>query len=1349
MWFGTNDGLNKYDGYQFRVYRNNRLDSTSISNSRIYSMVEDKGGNVWIATRSGLNRYISETNSFKRYLKSETDSCTLSNNFIRRLFIDSKDRLWIGTLGGGLNLYDPQKDRIERIKTQYDPSEPSVRDNGNVYDILEDKLGNIWIANSLNGINLLDGSKASLRFFPFSGESTANENFGKTLYEDRHGNIWTCTEGDGLYCLDRTTGKFRHYYYRPGDNCLSNNIVKDIFEDEKGNLWVATDGGGLDELDPVTGNFREYHYDISNPSGLSSNAIYCLYNDHNGILWIGTFNGGINMYNHNKKAFLHYTQISNNKNSLSHKAVLTFCEDSNHKIWIGTDGGGLNLFDPVNQNFLAYRHVPGDPSSLNSDVVTSILQDRSGKLWVGTYSGGLHLYNPVSGRFKSYQHNPADPNSLGSNLVWTLYEDKSGNFWIGTLNGLYLFDREKETFRHYKPEYHEGSNPQQAAKATGILEDSRGNFWVSGSGLSRFDRITGRFFPVKNQALENYDVRDLYEDAAGNIWIALDGGGLICYNLDHNSFTSYTSHDGLPNDAIHCIIEDDHHEFWLSTNKGISRFNPADGSFRNYDISDGLQSNQFSYAAGLKASTGEIYFGGVNGFNVFYPDSIKDNPYIPQIEITDLKIMNKPVEIGTKNSVLKADISVTKAITLTHSQSVVTFEFTALNYTSPEKNLYKYKMEGFDHDWNEVGTKRTATYTNLDPGKYIFRVKGSNNDGKWNDEGAFLEVNVLPPYWKTFWAFLVYTFILLLMLYSYRNYSIRQQMLKNAIILKDIEKSKVEEVNQLKIRFFTNISHEFRTPLTLIIGPLDKLLSIVKDADIHNQLAIMRKSAGRLLNLVNELMEFRKIETGHLLLKVSRGDIISFIKDIKSAFEELAVRHSIHFTFRSNVDTLEAYFDMEKLDKIISNLLSNAFKCTPDKGHIQVRVLAAPPAEEPDNQAAMNYNFGIPLKDNYIEISVKDSGPGIEPERLPQIFDRFYQVTGNEKAIRNIEQQGTGIGLDLTKDLVLLHHGQIAVRTRQGRGSQFIIRIPQGKEHFKTEEISENLSLLPKDHKFLFSEEDPDTNRQSEFKQEENKTGTKKKRYSVLIVEDQSDLWHFMQDFLRHEFEIFIAEDGLQACDIAYREIPDLIISDIMMPEMDGIELCKELKTDERTNHIPLIFLTAKSTIEARLEGYKTGADDYIPKPFDPDLLVVRIKNLINSRELLKEKFKKEFLLQPREVILESADDKFLAKALEIVEDHISDSTFDVRNFVSEIGMSRSVLYRKLEAVTGQSANEFIRNIRLKRAAQLLSQNKLNVSEISYEVGFNDPQYFSKCFSKQFGKTPSEYAAGFLTKKLI
>jgi len=1348
MWFGTNDGLNKYDGYQFKIYRHSTQDSTSLSNNRVYSMIEDQKGNIWIATKSGLNRFIRETNSFKRYLSDPLNKQTLSHNFVRRVYEDSKGNIWIGTLGGGLNRYNPTDDNIERVKTNC-ASQPEIRrENDKVSSILEDSYGNLWIADHSRGIYLFSPTDNSLKYFPFSDKNDAPDNSGKTLFEDRQGNIWICTEGEGLYLLNRTTGKFQHYFYKPGGNSLSNNIVKDIFEDEKGQIWIATDGGGLDILDPETGKFSGYHYDISDPMSLSSNAIYCLYKDNHGILWIGTFNGGVNLFNSNKKAFNHFTQISNNKNSLSHKAVLAFCEDNQGNIWIGTDGGGVNLFNPLKESFKAYRHDPNNHKSLSSDVVTSILQDTKGRIWVGTYSGGLNLFNPSTETFTSYKHDPDNPNSLGINAVWTIYEDLANNLWIGTLGGLELFDPVKGVFTHYLTESQETKESVSPEKVTCILEDKKGNFWVGGSGLNRFDRITGRFFPIKDTKFMNYDIRHLQEDNNSILWIGLEGGGLMSFDPETNESKTFTSIDGLPNDAVHCIIEDYQENFWISTNKGISRFNRKTSSFRNYDINDGLQSNQLSYGAGLLASNGQIYFGGVNGFNYFYPDSIRDNPSIPNIEITELKIMNKPVEIGGENSPITKDISMTRSITLKHAQSVVTFEFTALNFTSPEKNEYRYKMEGFDDDWNDVGNKRTATYTNLNAGKYIFRVIGSNNDGKWNSEGASLEVVVLPPYWKTFWAFLVYALILFFMLYSYRNYSIKQQKLKNTIILKDIEKAKVEEVNQVKLRFFTNISHELRTPLTLILGPLERLLSTVKDPEVKNQLLTMRKSSGRLLNLVNELIDFRKMETGHMHLKVSRGDIIPFVSDIKSAFDELALRHKIQYTFKSNTSSFQAYFDLEKLDKIIYNLLSNAFKCTPDRGKIVVAIHItregennSPHSEEPD------YSFGIPLKENFIEISVEDTGPGIASERIPHIFDRFYQVSGSEKTIRNIEKHGSGIGLDLTKDLVLMHHGEVSVISKPGKGSTFIIRLPQGREHFSGEEIKDFHYAAPEIQKYKKSDINMDLEELVLSEKPVRESSGKRARPTVLIVEDQSDLRSFIQDILTPDYEVFEAENGVQGCEIAYREIPDLIISDIMMPEMDGIQLCAELKNDESTNHIPIILLTAKSTVESKMEGFKTGADDYIPKPFSPDLLIVRLQNLISTRELLKEKFKRQFLLQPREVLIESADDKFLVKALKIVEDHISDPVFDVKQFVREIGMSRSVLYRKLEAVTGQSANEFLRNIRLKRAAQLLSQNKMTVSEVSYEVGFNDPQYFSKCFSKQFGKTPSDYAAGNSAKK--
>jgi signal transduction histidine kinase/DNA-binding response OmpR family regulator len=728
-----------------------------------------------------------------------------------------------------------------------------------------------------------------------------------------------------------------------------------------------------------------------------------------------------------------------------------------------------------------------------------------------------------------------------------------------------------------------------------------------------------------------------------------------------------------------------------------------------------------------------MYFGGVNGFNVFWPDSIQNNPYSPPIVFTDFKLKNKEVIIGDQNSPLEKHINATEKITLGPDQSVFTIEFAALNYTSPDKNRYAYKMDGFDSDWNFVGDQRAATYTNLDAGEYVFKVKASNNDGVWNEEFSSIEIKILPPWWRTAWAYIGYTILMIAVLIWFRNYLIKQQQLKNALVMKDAERKKVEELNQLKLQFYTNISHEFRTPLTLIYGPLEKLMQLYKGNETaYYHLNLMKRNAHRLSRLINQIMDFRKIETGHMKLKITEGDLVSFIRDIKEHFDSHAKEREISFRFNSNAEILNVRLDYEKMDMVLYNLLSNAFKFTPDGGVIDI---------------SLETNTGkAEVDQGYYKISIKDSGIGISAERLANIFDRFYQVDEPLQNIKNSTADGTGIGLSLTKELVELHGGIISVESEKHVGSTFNIMLPMtlprayDGHSVEIKKQDENFTT----HRFTnLADEEQETFESGTNVVEDKKIEIKKEQPLVLIVEDDRDMRGFIQNSLCCDFEVITAINGEKGYEQSEKYIPDMIICDVMMPVMGGFDMAARIRENENISHIPIIFLSAIGTIENNLLGFDFGAYDYMTKPFNISVLKAKVKSVIENRKKLQEKMRKEFIMAPHEIPVRSPEEKFLKKAINSVEQNIANPDFDVKVFYTEMGLSRSVLYRKLEAVTGQSVNDFVRRIRLRKASEFLKQNVLTVSEVSYEVGFNDPQYFSKCFKKEFGKSPSAYAREF------
>jgi signal transduction histidine kinase/ligand-binding sensor domain-containing protein/DNA-binding response OmpR family regulator len=1345
IWIGTNDGLNLYDGYSFRVFKADAFDSTSISSNKITKLLEDSKERIWIGTRNGLSYFDWKTFNFKQVSFSKFKHAG-SQVFIKALFEDKFSNLWIGTYGLGLFRYDYNSESLVKVPLEYDNHKKYQELDRLVSNVYEDSRGNLWIGTNRNGLILLDRTDMSCSYRSLDPEGVLPENtFVKTIFEDREGYLWVCSEYSGVFQVRLPIWDIKHYINKTSENSLSNNIAKDIFQDKNGLIWIATDGGGINILDKNTGKFQHLKYDIREPSSISGNAIYTFFKDNRDIVWIGTFGAGINILDPNKKPFFHYTQKETEENSLSHPSVLSFTEDSKGFIWIGTDGGGLNRFNPINASFQSYQHDPEDAGSLSSNAVTSVLEDSWGNLWVGTYAGGLNLFDRSRGRFYAYTNDENDPGSITNNNVWVLYETNTRQLLVGTLNGLDLLDREKMEFIHLRM-YQE---PVRSFfdRILSITEDHDGNIWIGSGSLWKLSlrdtSIVEIPLIIDTDTLDwEYDVREVFEDSREILWVGTEGGGLLKYDRATGSFIPYTENSGLPNNAVNEILEDAYGNLWISTNKGLSRFNPLEEEFRNYDNTDGLQSNQFSYSGSLLSQNGSMYFGGVNGFNIFDPAEIKDNRFIPPVVFTDFRLFNRPVSIRDEDSPLKFHISETDHLTLKHNQSVLTFEFASLNYTSTSKNQYEFIMEGFEESWNTVGSQRTATYTNLDPGDYTLRIRGSNNDGIWNENGASMKITVLPPFWETSLAFVIYGLLILLLLLSFRRYAISRAQMKNELKLKDLEKQKIEEVNQMKMQFFTNVSHEFRTPLTLIMSPLEKLMDSSRDKTTASLYKLMYRNANRLLSLINQLMDLRKIEKGSMDLKLTHQDIIAFVKDIKNAFDELAEEKKIEFLFSSNIPNMMIYFDTDKIDKIVYNLLSNAFKFTPVGGKVSVKVKLITREEIRGKQSRKLLKKDQPIQQSlaggYVEISVKDNGIGIPKENQDKVFNRFYQApTG-----MNLKNPGTGIGLSLSRDLSELHKGQLNLISSDGKGSKFSLLLPIDKSCYSTNDF---LLDKQKDTQILHQEVSVILNEEYDVLGEEDSSlDTREKgnvNPTVLIVEDNPDVRKFIRISLEPVYKIIEAKDGVTGLEISRKEVPDIIVSDIMMPEMDGIEMAKKLYDDQACSHIPVIFLTAKTEEQSKLIGLETGVIDYINKPFNPRILELKIRNIIRKQRKHAEQIRKSLLLEPSEVEIESMDEKFLKRAVQVVEDHMSDSDFDVQQFVEEMGMSRSVLYRKLRAVTNQSANEFINVIRLKRAAQLLIRKNMNVSEISYLVGFNDPQYFSKCFRKYYGKTPSQYSA--------
>lgn len=1324
LWFGTYDGLNKYDGYKITAYKTIEGDTTSLSGNKIRAICKDDKGNLWIGTwDSGLNKYDPITEKFTRYQHKADNSSSISSNDIISLCCDKSGNIWIGTDNGGLNRFDLKNNKFICYKNN--PDDPSSLSDNSIYSIYEDRKGTLWIGTSIGELNKFNRESETFTSFKYnpSDSKSISSNYVTSIFEDRTGSLWIGTATGGLNLFDRESGKFKRYSNTSSPSTFSSYIWS-IFEDREGTLWIGTDNAGLSVYNRQDEKFIWYQQSSNDPKSLNDNTIISICEDRTGILWFGTWNGGINKYNKIDKKFITIVHNPDDLNSLSGNSIYPIYEDRLGDLWIGTDIHGLNRINKKTNKFTRYLNQPDDPNSINSNSINSICEDSFGNLWIGTNDNGLNRFDRTTNKFVHFKNIPGDPASIYKNAISQMFLDSKGDLWIGVSNGgLDKLVKGSTGFIHYKPD---PKNPKSIFPETifAINEDKSGNLWVGsdGSGLSMFDKDKEEFIHFKNEpgnsfSLSHNSVSVIHRDKNGNLWIGTNGGGFNKFNSTDKTFKRFKEKDGLPNDMICGILEDDAGNLWISTYKGLSRFDTKTEQFRNFGVEDGLQGNEFNNWAFCKRKNGTMYFGGTNGISFFHPDSLEDNLATPTIVITDFQLLHKPVHIGYDanwdRTILHASITETKQIELKHDDDIISFEFSALDFHNPEKNRYSYFLEGFDKHWIQTDARyREITYTNLDPGEYTLKVKGSNNDGVWNEAGTSLKIIIRPPWWATWWSYILYGFVSVLIFAGTTRFYLNRQRLRSQLQLEQEHAKKLEEVDKIKSNFYANISHEFRTPLMLILGPVEKLLSKVSDEDGQKQAGLIKGNAKRLLTLINQLLDLSRLEAGKLKLKASSGNIAQFVKGLAMEFESIAERKDISLKVVMEKEDVEAYFDKEKLEKIITNVMSNAIKFTPSGGRITVKL------SEPST--------------NQVEIIISDSGIGIPKSEQTKIFDRFYQVDGSHTR----EHEGTGIGLALTKELVELHKGNIFIDSVEGHWTEVKLHFPLGRAHLTDSEIIE-----PEDFKM----------HKIENVEEYAKDGLDDKKIIsenlvdktiVLIVEDNPDVREYINDALAEHYHVEEAANGEQGLRKAEKFIPDLIVSDIMMPKMDGYEMTRRIKQNDKTSHIPIILLTAKSDKDSKLEGLGLGADDYLVKPFDTAELLARIKNLIETRRMLQEKFGTGTALIEKvdKAKLSCLDEQFMSRIMVVIDEHIAEEEFSIEEFGKDVGMSRSQMHRKLKALTGKSASVYLRTVRLAKAKQMIAEKRGTISEISYQVGFASPAYFSRCFKEEFGHAPSEHS---------
>lgn len=1327
MWFGTMSGLNRYDGYTIRTFKHDLRDSSSISDNYISNLFEGPFGGIWVNTREGFNIYDSGTASFTRDIGATLKKLSLPDALITEIMEDSKGNYWFAHASSGLYRYSPATGTTISFRPR--EGDNSSLSTASIAAIEEDKHGDLWVLHTNGILEQLNGESFEVIYrnnilTGKTGEYTSRGISNPCLFIDAEDDLWIYFDSTagGVYYFNRRQKVFSHFSSSPGRARLNNDIVTGIVQDRKGLIWIGTDHGGINLIDKRTFTVRHILYNEDDEKSLSQNSIYSLYKDDAGIIWAGTYKKGINYYHEGIIKFRHYQHQRSNPESLPYNDINAFVEDEKGNLWIGTNGGGLLYFDREKNSFRRFLHDPSDPGSLSNDVIVCLCLDHQGKLWIGTYYGGLNCYE--GGRFTHYKHDPERPESLSDNRVWEIIEDSDNDLWIGTLNGgLNLFDREGNTFSHYKSD---DTNSVTSNYIADLTEDAEGNLWVGTShGINVLDPASGRFSYYLHEAgvpgsLSNNNVVTVMEDSRGLVWVGTREG-LNLLDKQRNRFRVFRKEDGLADNTVLGILEAENGDLWISTTNGISRLTVSASSgtdslefrFKNFDEADGLQGKAFNENAELKTRNGELIFGGANGFNIIDPGEIHFNKSTFPVVLTELQLFNRQVDVGdTINDrvMLTRSITETKSITFRHSEDVISLEFAALSFFHPEKIRYAYILEGFNDHWLTTDAlQRKVTYTNLDPGEYLLRIKASNNEGVWSRDELLLRIRVRPPFWETPLAFLIYVLLIIAILLLARRFILERERIKFRLVQERTEARRMHELDMMKIRFLTNISHEFRTPISLILSPVEKLVKQTGSVGDKNHLLMIQRNARRLLNLVNQLLDFRKIEVQELQLNLAENNIVQFVREITWSFSDVSETKNVALSFYSEMLDLHTAFDADKLEKILFNLLSNAFKFTPGGGAIQVK-LGLQPAEDGREQQ--------------LKIQVIDNGIGIPADKQEKVFERFFQ---NEIPVSMLNQ-GSGIGLSIAREFVQLHKGSLHLSSHPGKGSCFTVLLPLEKSGpliFTKNRDGQGTGLLVSGRKRR-----PGINQSGAHERKKNQ---------VLLVEDNEDFRFYLKDGLKDDFVILEAGNGREGWEMAMEHIPDIIVSDIMMPEMNGMDLCRKIRTDLRTSHIPVILLTALAEEEQLLEGLETGADDYVTKPFSFDVLFLRIKNLVAQRELVRKSFQKHMEIRPSEVNVTPLDERLIQKAIALVEENMGNTDFSVEDLSGKLNMSRVALYKKLLSLTGKSPIEFIRVIRLKRAAQLLGKSQLTVSEIAYQVGFNNPKYFTQYFKKEFKVPPSRY----------
>lgn len=1325
IWICTQDGLNMFDGYKFRVFRHEPGNINSLSDYAVTSICESSPGIYWVGTREGLDYFNLRQMKFVHYKNDVNNKNSLTDNTVWTVTCSESGIVWIGTKNG-LSSFDPVSGSFKNYSSEA-PEGKRLTDSY-VTSVLEDKAGRIWIGTR-SGLDMLDPvSGRIINLKPdFKNPESFLSNSIIRIHIDKNNQLWIPTYS-GLYSLDLNRKEFKSSDIVNHLKEEVNDIgIRTVCSGYDGTIWAGTTNKGLLKYDPNTRKIQWFRKSFDRYS-LAENDIYSVLEDENRVLWIGLRNKGINKLNRHSERFK--TFIAPYPDSFSSFEIKSICKDSKNRLWLGTRDGNLyKVSDGITEKISS-----PEGKKFSSAEITMIRQQSNGNLWITTFGDGIYHLNPDNLDRKHYKNEVNNPASLSNNFVHCVLEDSDGDLWFGTgTGGLNKLTGSDGSFISYK-NIPGDSNSISSNEIIALGEDENGLLWLGTptGGLNKFYKNTGKVFRYLHStegrgSISSNRIVYIFNDSKQRLWVATFGGGLNLFDEETDSFRSITADDGLPGNVITSVEEDNSGMLWISTNKGLARFNTEKKEILIYNFNDGLQGDEFLAASSFyDKGNNLLYFGGVNGYTEFRPDDITKTLSPPRIVFTEFRIYGSPVKISAEDgeeTPLHKHILFTDSLIISNSDNYISFEFASLDYNNPDKNRYTYRLEGFNNNWISTGERRFITFTNLDPGSYTLKVKGTNSDGVWSLEEAELHITILPPWWRTWWAYSLYFIFILVILYFVRQFELKRIKLKNQLEIKHLETEKLQEVDRLKSRFFTNISHEFRTPLTLIRGLIDKISADLKGREFSADLRVMRQNSERLLTLINQMLELSRIEAGKVKLSISKNDIGKFLKRVLVSFESVAAQKNISLIingqdasdFKPEKGTA-LYFDRERFETVFYNLFTNAIKFSPHGSKVVTE---------------------INPRLHTVEITITNTGTGISHEKLRHIFDRFYRA--DESAGSGLT--GTGIGLALVKEIIELHSGEIHVQSDGQSFTSFIIKIPVGRAHFDAEQIIDE--ILHEEagiaDSYLKASVEAELMGIPTVDTEEKRLPEGKGTELILVVEDNTDLRKFISDQLTEDYIVYEAENGKTGLNLAVEIIPDLIITDVIMPEMDGLEMCKKIKNDFKLSHIPVVMLTAKATHEEKMEGLQSGADDYLLKPFDARELKLKIKNLLFSRRQLREKIHIDMYQKPKEVSVPSTERIFIEKLNNITEANLADEKFGVDKLAAEMGMSRTQLHRKMRAVCDQSTTEFIRNFRLQRAADLIKQNAGNMAEIAYRVGFNSQAYFTKSFQEFFGCSPGEY----------